>query len=537
MVVACLYSSRYGDLRKDTFFHGMTTARKVLSNTLFQISGRLITAVLGIAVVKILSTYLGKEGYGEYVTVFVFLSYFGIAADLGLFTMAVREMSKTPAKIPYIFGNVLGLRLFLAICSMGLAVLVAFVLPFFLENWHGTKIPLGVAVAAIGTVFSIMSGTVSSLLQVNYKMKYETLGLIVNKVVAVSYMVYVAYIAYSGQMEKGFYQVLWGGVAASFCMLLVTASAASKLSPLRMRFDFSFWRELFFQSLPFGVALVLNVFYFKLDVMLLSFMRGSEEVGIYGVPMKMLEVIYFLPVYFMNSMLPVISREVTLREKHGENAGINRILQYAFDFMVLCAAPMLVGGFVLAYPIVFLISNPEYLSRLADGFYGSDIALKILLFAMFFSFINAMFGIVLVTLNKQKRLMWINFVGVIVNLTLNLISIPFWGFRGAAIASVISVVVVVLLTSRSVKKALQLRLSYLPSLKIVICALAMGATVYGLRGFTYALWQNANVFLLIPVGGAVYVGMLFLTGVVNREMIKTMFRKEPVSEEGRLITD
>lgn len=498
----------------------MTTPRKVLSNTGFQIAGKVLTAGFGILVVKILSGYLGKAGYGDYVTVFVFLSFFGMVADMGLFTLTVREMSKHPERVPYIISNILGLRLFLAVGSMTLAVIVAFILPFFSETWRESMIPLGVAIAGIGTVFSIMSGTVSSVLQVHYKMLYETLGQIIAKIVAISYMIYVAYIGYVGDIGSGFNQILWGGVIGSMCMFLTTFNVARRLAPLRISFDFAFWKETFIEALPFGIALVLNVFYFKLDIILLKFMKGSEEVGIYGVAMKMLEVLYFLPVYFMNSMLPVITHH--LKEATGK---IQQILQYAFDFLMLSAVPIVVGGFVLAYPIIFVISDPQYLSRLSEGFYGSDIALRILIFALLFSFLNAMFAIVLIVLSQQKRLMIINFFGLILNLVLNILVIPQFGFRGAAVTSVISAFCVLIATYKSVNKQLPLHFSFLSSAKIILSALTMGVFVYALRDPTYVLWQNANLALLMPLGGIIYVAMLFGTRVITKDMLKTLLRK------------
>ena len=85
----------------------MNTAQKVLGNTAIQAVGRLTTAAVSIIVLKLISTYLGKSGYGAYTTVYEFLAFFAIIADFGIFQIAVKEMSAHPDRRREIFGNVL----------------------------------------------------------------------------------------------------------------------------------------------------------------------------------------------------------------------------------------------------------------------------------------------------------------------------------------------------------------------------------------------------------------------------------------------
>ena len=71
----------------------MSIYRKILSNTLVQIIGKIFLGILGVATVKIGTNYLSMEGWGHYTAVYEYLAYFGIAADLGLLKVAVKEMT------------------------------------------------------------------------------------------------------------------------------------------------------------------------------------------------------------------------------------------------------------------------------------------------------------------------------------------------------------------------------------------------------------------------------------------------------------
>ena len=287
----------------------MSIARKILENTFVQVLGKLITAAFSIIVLKIITGYLGSAGYGDYTTVYQFLAFFGIAADFGIYTITVKEMSKNEEKIPEILGNVLGLRTLLAIITMTFAVLVVFLIP----KYSDTVIPIGVLIATLATIFTLLNGTVSSVLQVHLKMQYATIGLVLGKIVSVSYMAIVAYILFTQDLTSGFNHLLWAGVLGNAVMFAITSHYVRRFSKIVYRFDFSFWKKILITSLPYGVALVLNTIYFRLDVILMTLilphtqilsdgsincpqaMCGDTEVGLYGVAMRFLEMLVIIP--------------------------------------------------------------------------------------------------------------------------------------------------------------------------------------------------------------------------------------------------
>ena len=511
----------------------MSIARKILENTFVQVLGKLVTAGLSVVVLKIISGYLGTAGYGDYTTVYQFLAFFGIAADFGIYTITVKEMSRDTKKIPMILGNVMGLRTGLAILTMALAAIVAFLIP----SYSDTVIPMGVLVATLATIFTLLNGTVSSVLQTHLKMQYATIGLIIGKIVSVVYMAIVAYILFTNDLTTGFYHLLWAGVLGNFVMFAITSYYVRRYTKITYQFDFAFWKKIFITSLPYGVALVLNTIYFRLDVILMTLilphtnvladgtvqcsapMCGDTEVGLYGVAMRFLEMLVIIPIYFMNSVLPVMTRFIEEQSKR-----IKELMQYSFDFLAATGIPILVGGFVLAVPIIMFISDKEFVGGHTYMF-GSDMAVRILMFAMLFSFINALFGFTLVVLNKQIKLMFVNAGCVVLNLVGNLLVIPYWGFRGAAMTSVVSELFILVLTAWIVKRALGFSLSPKTLFKIIISALVMGLVVWVGYMWMEGMWFVWQIAVLIPLGGVVYGFMILKTRAVTPEMWR-LLRKE-----------
>jgi O-antigen/teichoic acid export membrane protein len=512
----------------------MSIARKILENTFVQVLGKLITAGLSIVVLKIISGYLGTAGYGDYTTVYQFLAFFGIIADFGIYTITVKEMSKDQSRIPVILGNVMGLRTFLAILAMGLAVLTVFLVP----RYSDTLIPMGVLIATLATIITLLNGTISSVLQVHLKMQYATIGLVLGKIASVLYMGWVAYIAFTGDLVNGFYHLLVAGIVGNLVMFLITAYFVRRFVKITYKFDFSYWKKVFVTSLPFGVALILNTIYFRLDVILMTFILphsqtlangdidclktlcSDTEIGLYGVAMRMLEMLVIIPVYFMNSVLPVMTRYI---EEQSEK--IRQLMQYSFDFLIATGLPILVGGFILARPIIQFISDPEFVSGNVFEF-GSDIAVRILMFAMLFSFVNALFGFTLVVLNKQVKLMFINAGAVLFNLIGNFLVIPLWGFRGAAITSVLSEVIILIFAYWAAQKLLGFHLSVRTFGRTLLSALVMGAVVLGGFNLMADVWFVWQLAILVPLGGLVYLLLMFKTKAVTPEMIELLRKKK-----------
>jgi len=514
----------------------MSIARKVLGNTFIQFVGKLVTAVLSIFVLKMISGYLGTSGYGEYTTIYQYLAFFGIAADFGIFTITVKEMSQDSKRIPEILGNVLGLRTVLIVATMALAALSVFLIP----NYAQTMIPMGVLIATLATILTLLNGTISTVLQVHLKMQYSTIGLVLGKMASLAYMAAVVYLWFTDDKAQGFLHLMWAGVIGNLVMLLITSYFVTRYSPIRYRFDYVFWKRIFLTSLPYGVALVLNNIYYRVDVILMTLILphtqpvveagvttdvcqqalcADTEVGLYGVGMRFLDMLIIIPLYYMNSILPTMSR--FLEENRDK---VRRIIQYSFDFLLATALPILVGGFILATPIIELISDASFLSGVNHAF-GSDLAIRFLVFAMLFSFINALFSFTLVVLGRQKNLMYINGACVIFNLVGNFLVIPHYGFRGAAFTSILCELFILIFTAYAVKKTLGFNLHLRTAYKILLSAGMMGGVIW--LGYAWAadVWFGWQLSVLVPLGALVYGGMLLFTRAITPEMRALLKKK------------
>lgn len=541
----------------------MSTARKILSNTIWQIIGRFSMAALAIFTLKIATNYLSVKGYGEYAVTYEFLAFFSIAADMGLFTIAITEMSKDETKISKIIGNVMTLRTIFVVFTMLVAVGSVFLIP----KYDGTRIPVAVSIATLSIFFTITNGTITSVLQAKLKMHIASIAQIIGKITMILYMAYIAFYAFpkapiitsqilnnvtqtnasaiatqapftspdvSGLVptspDLAFYHLIIAGVVGNLIMTLVTYYFVRKITPLSFQFDKTLCKEILKKSLPYGIALILNTIYFRIDSILLSLIKDQQEVGIYAVAMRVLEAVSVIPLFFMNSVLPVLTKSIkdNLVEK------TKTIIKYSFDFMFGLGVPILIGTLTLAYPLIYIVSSSEFLSRLNEGFYGSDIALQILMFAMVIQFLSTVFMFLLLALDKQTKILWINLSAVIFNIIGNLLIIHYYSFRGSAFISILSALLILILSVKYAYKYFKFHISISAPIKMVISALIMGALVYFLQPISYKYFHNAGLLILIPLAGILYLSLLLLTKAITKDMLKLLKKEEAATPENQL---
>lgn len=501
-------------------------ARKILGNTAAQILGKVVMALLSIVTLKILTSYLSMTRYGEYTYIYDFLALFGILADLGLYTISVREMSKDETQIPKILGNVLSIRTIVGFLGMGVAIIASVYANNFAPRATGTDalsqsaLVIAVALGAFTVFLALINGTLTTILQKYLKMHQASVAMIFGRIVAVAYMTYVVFIAYTHDPQTGFFHLIFAGVLGNIAMIALTFYYSRKLTHIRYQLDWDFCKKILAKSIPFGIALILSTIYFRTNTILLRFWKGPEEVGIYAVAGRAMTEAVTIALYFMNSVLPVLTESIN--KKDGRH---QKIIQYAFDFLALAILPAVAGGIVIAYPVIKIISDPRYLSRLTENFYGSDIIFQILLFAMFFAFLATLFSFLLVALNEQKKLLFINLGSIFINLALNSFMIPLYASRGAAITSIIAEIFLVIACYCTAKKYLKFSISLKNILKATVAASIMGMIIYLLRDPTFALMHNKNLLLLIPLGAAIYTALLFLFRAVPKEVFAMIFKK------------
>lgn len=519
-----------------------SVVHKILGNTFAQIAGKIITACIALLTVKILSSYFTHQELGAYGTVYSYLALFGALADMGIYTLVLREMSKTSADSSQLYSTGVALR----ICTTGLAMVFAVVLAFLIPQYAESTIPLGVVIASIGTFFILMSGTVSVVLQYALKMKFYQYSLILGKIAIFLGVLLITQVLYPRNDDSftespfvqthdiSFYLILTLGTLGAFIILVLTFWFAQQHLRLQWSMNFSQMKAMFYEALPFGTSMVLTTFYFQMGMLFLYWLLPSAENGVclaefckegesakYIIALRMMEVLLYFPVFFMTSLLPTMTQSVQNHSLHHSKR--NMIFSYGFLFLVVMGLPIAVGGYFLSTPMASILGNQ---SLLASGdTWGSDTAFSFLSIALFFAFINYFALYALIALNKQKQVLWIHFLVVGVGILLNLFFIPRFGLVGAGITTLISEIIL--------SFSLYGLLLWQSPFPLLWSSIAKVFLATGIMGGGLWIWTDTILHTLGTGGGFVVLtgisiiifgGILLITRFFSSEM-KAFFRK------------
>ncbi len=183
-------------------------------------------------------------------------------------------------------------------------------------------------------------------------------------------------------------------------------------------------KKLWKEAITLGLVLFLNQFYFRIDTIMLGVIASESEVGLYSVAFNLMEGTFFIPTIVMAAIFP----------------GLSQAKQFPVYFrkgaMLLTLSGIAGGGavFLLADSIIRLFFAPEFQ-------HSADI-LHILSLAIPLVFWGYLMTQSLVALDHNRIYLGITAGGVLINVLLNFWLIPEHGASGAAVATVITEVLV-----------------------------------------------------------------------------------------------
>lgn len=475
----------------------MAIARKIAYNVVFNVVAKVCSTVLALVSIGFITRYLGKEGFGDYATVLAFFSFFGAVADLGLYAITAREISRQGANEQEIISNVFSLRIIASLSVFILTPLITFFLPYP----HEVKI--GIIMVGGAFVFSSTYMVLNGIFQKHLAMDKVATAEIIGKIVQLLIIVLAV------RKDWGFTAIMSSVLISMVLNFAIVLALSRKYVRFSIKFDPSYWKRFLSESLPLGISVIITFAYFKLDTILLSVLKTNAEVGIYNAAYKVIENLTFFPSMIIGLMLPIMSRHIFSDKKEFE-----RISNETFKVFIILVLPLAMGTLFLSDQIISLIGGA--------GFTESAQVLRILIFALIFIFFGNFFNNILIAASLQKKLMYALSFCAVFNIGMNLFLIPRFSYVGAAASSVATELMVVVVTSLLTFKYV----GYAPRMKnfpkVMLSVLGMGLFLFFMKG--------ANFLLLVLGGMSVYALLLWFTKTVTPGELLSIVSKKQIKE-------
>ncbi|MEP6758538.1 MAG: oligosaccharide flippase family protein [Actinomycetota bacterium] len=246
-------------------------------------------------------------------------------------------------------------------------------------------------------------------------------------------------------------------------------------------------KEFWAFSAPRGLAAAFQITIIWFDLLLLSHLRDASEVGIYGAASRAVVIGTFALQAIRLAIAPQISRLLA----RGDRSGAQTVYQTATWWLIVVSWPLF---------LTLAIFGPALLGVFGPGFDQGATALAILSAAMLVNLGTGNVTVVLLMGGKSSWNLLNTAVALTLNIGLNLVLIPHFGMRGAAIAWAVSIVVDNLMALTEVWLFLGMRPfgeGYLPAVAAAVgCFGAIGLIARALFGTT---GEAFGVFLVVAL--------------------------------------
>ncbi|TMD06291.1 MAG: flippase [Chloroflexi bacterium] len=469
---------------------------RALRNTALLLGARVVSRLLALVTFFGAAASLGAAGTGRFQTGITLMSLVSVVVDLGFNNLYVREAARNPQELSLYLRNVLSSRAVLAVAGfLALAAVLAI---------YGLESLLAAAFATM--VLNAYANVLRSTFYATGRLGYEAIAIVVEAGILVSLTLLGV------RLHMGVAYYLWA-YAASYafsCVFFSIVIAARRIARLGWQLEPAFLLHWLRLSLPFAATFVITTIYFKSDLTILPLFRPYQEVGWYGFAYKPFEALLFIPVTMLNVVFPVLG--VYFRASVAQlQVAINRFYKALFAV----GWPASVGVVLLAPGINALFDR--------TGHFGpATPALQILGSGIFLMFITNAFIGALNAADRQHLFMWTALASMVANVALNLALIPSFGYLGAAWATNLTELVLLVVgwafVAREIGRVPVFRLSW----RIALAGAVMGAALLPFRSA-----HGLEVLGAILVGVLVYGVALVLVRAFDAEEIAIARRALP----------
>ncbi|WKN32532.1 flippase [Porifericola rhodea] len=422
--------------------------QKVSANMSWLFFERLIMMAVTLAVGVYVARYLGPKLYGILNFGISFIALFIAIANLGLQNVLVKELVEHNEE----HNSFMGSAFLMKLGGSLVLLLIVFCTSQLMTLDAATKIV--VLIIGLGIVFKTFD-IIGFFFQSKVLSKYEAiarttslLSISAIKVALIWLEAPLVYFALVYMIEHAITSVV---------LLFFYKKQGNSL----FRWQFS-KKKIFYlleECWPIIITGLVVSVHMKVDQVMINQMLGDEEVGYYAAAAKISDVWYFIPIIIMSSVFPVIVKTKAQSEKRFKEQ-----LHMLYDIMVILSLSVAIPFSFLSDWFIELLYGPEYLM--------TGKVLSIHIWSAVFGFLNVVRGKWAVIEKQQKFGVFIQGSGAFVNVFLNLFLIPTYGIIGAAMATLITL-----------------------ALNVVIAPLFINKHY---RGQVRLIIQSLNLFSLVP---------------------------------------
>lgn len=394
--------------------------KQLLKDSATYLVGSVITQFLGFIGMIFLMRFLPVAEYGKYTYVIEFISIFAFFSDGGFTQHIIKESNQNPESIKRIYAQAQSAQLLISGIMFALILLISYPTnstnDFYYLSVFGFSMVLG---AWFTPMLAILIATGRKDL-----IFFKDVTLSASRILLIFLGIYLkaslTYFIYLGFLN-----------CIVLCLLYFYTRYDQELKSL-LNFKLSIRNSMSFMrgGLIFTILMAANILYNKIDIIMLEKIIGSTEVGYYSGATKFIYPFMFISSAFMTAIFPKMA-------KHAENNDIFKNIQNIALYYL--------GGIGVLLSSILFFSSDFFFHLFFNNKYNESIPVfKILVWYLAIVFIYGPISNSLVAKNKVTFLVYLNLLMIVVNMALNFFLIPVYGAKGAAIATIICEILILI---------------------------------------------------------------------------------------------
>lgn len=466
----------------------MSKIQTIFKNMSWLLVSQIIASICAFIWTVLIARYLGVSDYGILGFAISLTGILAITVDLGISGHIVRHIATEYNSAPKYLGNAIPLKSFFAV---GTFVLTLIILILMKSN------ELTITVTLLFTIEMIIKsfiGLFNGTFQAFEEGKYQGIGnTLLNSILLV-------FILISIFTDLGIYGIAISYILANVITLVYEFYILNKhITQPKYELDKTFCKTITLASIPFAVGGILYNIYYSIDVVMLTNLIGSYPTGIYNATYKLISVLTLFYSIYGAVFFPVMS-------KFYKNDG--KLLLISFEksvkYLMLVMIPIAIGTMFYSLDIIQLIYGYEY-----DA---ASSVLSILIWTVCLLFVNGACNNLLLASHRETTTLKVYGIAAVFNVILNFFMIPHFSAEGAAITTVLSDFLILIIFAYVMYKMGHRpnRKLYTDLIKIIIGSAVLGIVLYFL---------NLNMWVAIPVGIIIYLTVVYLLRVFDNDDI------------------
>ena len=464
----------------------MNRVQRIFKNMSWLLISQIITSICGFVWTILLARYLGVDNYGILGFAISITGILAIIDDLGISAHVVRHIATDYESAPKYVGNVIPLKIILAVINLIITPIVLIILKI---DGYTIFITL---LFTLEIIFKSYTNSLFGVFQAFEEGKYQGIGY---SLMNVSTLLFILISIYA---DLGLLGVSISYVLANILSFIYAYYILNKhIVKPKFEFDWEFCKKITLLSLPFAVTGVLYSIYYSIDLVMLTNLVGNYATGIYNATYKLISLLTLFYSVYTAVIFPVMS-------KFFKNDRKLLVMSYekSIKYLMLLIIPIAVATMFYSLDIIQLIYGNQY----------DDAAsvLSILIWTVCLLFISGASNTLLNASHKEVTVTKIYALAAVFNVILNFFMIPYFSYNGAAITTVLSDLLIVALQTYVIHKIghkVNKRL-YVDLIKIAVGSSVLGFSLYFL---------NLNMWIAIPVGITIYLIVVYILKIFDKD--------------------